>query len=201
METIKNNTMKIFLILLIGILGFIHNINAQLPAGASVLFADGKWYTARVISESTDRIKMEFLHSYSIYEFGSDGKIISSTGQYPKGQKVKEIGVRDKLKSVYNQSSVGKRGDILGIKFSDGQVYFCGIEESVEAYFTCTFMHTKSIYAMKREGNSWLVYASDKGKYPIGHKLADIYTLGSRRIFYSDGGNYFGGIQGLAKEN
>lgn len=184
--------MKKFIILWVCVVVFVNCMRGQLPAAAGVLFADGKRFSARVISESSDRIKLEFLHSFSVYEVSLDGTILSSTGNYPQGQKVKEVGVRDKLKSVYHQSSTGAAGDILGIKFSDGQVYFCGINESIEGYFTCTFYHTKSIYAMKREGESWFVYANAKGKYPIGHKLADIYSLGPRRIFYSDGGNYSG---------
>lgn len=193
--------MKKIIISIISIFVAFNNINAQSPSGVTVKFADSKFYSAKMISETPSTIKLEFLHSKSVYEFNIDGKILSSTGQYPKGQKVKMILIRDADKSIYNLSTLGYVNDFVGIKFSDGKVYFCKIMTSEANSFNCIFTHTYSFYTMKKEDNMWRVYSTDKGAYPKGHVLIDIYSLAPRRFFFNDGGNYVSGTPDFKQED
>lgn len=160
-------------------------------SGASILFADGKTYFGKVWAcASSSYIEIEFLHSHSRYKFNKQGVILSSTGAYPKGQKAKLISVKDAGSSVYIKAHVGKPGDLLGIKFSDYQDYFCTITKSENGIFSCNFFHSGSFYTIKKQGNVWKVFSSDIGIYPPGHTLIDIYTLEPGWVFYTDGSNY-----------
>jgi hypothetical protein len=182
--------MKKITLLLVMLLFTCMITNGQ-SGGASVLFADGKRYYGKVLSyASASSIDIKFLHSDSRYTFNKQGVIVSSTGAYPKGQKVKLISVKDGGNSVYTKANVGKPNDILGIKFSDYQSYFCSITKSENEAFTCIFYHSSSVYTIKKEGNVWKVFSSGTGAYPAGHALLDIWTLEDGWIFYTDGGNY-----------
>ena len=193
--------MKTLIFSILSIFVVISNTNAQLPSVTRVVFADGGDYSGRIISETADRVKVEFLHSHSIYEFSNTGTIISSTGKYAKGQKVKAIMIRAPLKSVYNLSNISADSIFLGIKFGDGQVYFCRLMASREGSFDCGFTHTKSYYTMMKEGNVWRVFKTDRGTYPVGHVILDIYTLDTGRFFYDDGSNSITFPQELSTEN
>ena len=166
------------------------SLSAQNPAAVSVKFNDDAMYAARVISETQTRLKVEFLHSHSIYEFDNNGFVISSNGQYKKSEKVKMILIKDAGESIYSQSIVGQPEEIKGFRFGDGQVYYSRLKQVEENYFTCRFHHTGSTYAFKKEGQTWKVYTSDKGTYPVGYIIKDIFTLLPRRFFYTDGGDH-----------
>ncbi len=54
--------MKTFIAFIIA--GLMHQIAlAQMPNESTVKFADGKFYTAKVLSETGERIKLQFLDS------------------------------------------------------------------------------------------------------------------------------------------
>ncbi|MBK8520696.1 MAG: hypothetical protein WAT20_15505 [Ferruginibacter sp.] len=187
--------------LLVFFTGFIFQLTkAQLPSESTVKFADGKFYTAKVITETTDKIKLQFLHSQSIYEFSKSGVILSSTGKYPKGQKIKMLLVKAPLHSLYYQSTIDA-SDALGIKFSDGQVYFCKVSSVQANSFYCTFPHTRSSYTMVKSGDTWKVFSTDTGTYPKGHVLVEIYKLAKRRLFFDDGSNVFPDADTVPDEN
>jgi hypothetical protein len=180
---------------------FIKSTNAQLPSATRVVFADGGDYTGKVLSRTTEKIKIEFLHSHSIYELNNYGIILSSTGKYPKGQKVKSIMIKDAAGSIYNERKISDTVYYLGIKFSDGQVYFCARISSGDGEFECGFTHSKNYYTMNKQGEIWQVYKTDKGSYPPGHVLLEIYILGSGWFFYNDGGNSISSPYDLPREN
>jgi hypothetical protein len=170
-----------------------------------VLFGDGKWYNARVLSNENNILKVEFINTRSIYQFNNQGIVLSSTGAYPKGHKVKKIilGVYDKM--VYEDLAwyTVEKGDILGVMFPDGQDYF-GVVQSVNpGYFDIIFCHSQNRYGMIKDkmgpnkdykgDNKWKVsYQPPAGMYPHGTEIIHLYRL-TRKIFYSadSGDNFF----------
>lgn len=177
-----------------------------LHSGASVMFADNKWYTGRVLSEANGIIKVEFLHSRSVYQFNSQGSIISSTGKYAVGQKVKQINVGDHEKEVYEDTAwyTVKEKDFLGVLFPDGQDYFGVVTKWHPGYFVIVFAHSGNVYDMIKDkmgpnndykgDNKWKVsFKPTGGMYPRGTEIISLYKL-KKRVFYSDGTGFNAGV-------
>lgn len=160
------------------------------PSLVDVYFADNKYYPAKLLEESGNQLKVQFIHSQSIYSFDNTGHIISSTGSYKPGDKVKLIRIFKFTEDLYNVSRTILNGTKLGIVFGDGQLYF-GFAAQITASLLhmVMFYHSWSVYDfIKPPSGKWKVYSTDKGKYPINHVIQSVYALEEEgRVFYSDG--------------
>lgn len=169
----------------------------------SILFSDGKWFSARVLSNENNIIKVEFLHTHSIYQFNDQGFILSSTGAYPKGQKVKKIILGEYEKMVYEDLAwyTVRTGDALGVMFPDGQDYFGVVKDLAPGYFDILFFHSQNQYSIIKDklgpnmdykgDNKWKVsYRPPTGIYTRGTEIISLYKL-ARRVFYTDSGDSF----------
>lgn len=159
---------------------------AQMPSGLIVQFADGKTYYARLIEKTSSSIKVEFLHSHSLYTFSSDGTILQSTGNYAAGSKVNGILIIDAERDIYQEpdlSSFSARH--VGVEFQDGQVYYAYVDSAGDDYLHLIFMHTASHYILKKESDGvWVVESNVGGAYPPGTIITKLFLMNSSGTMY-----------------
>ena len=161
------------------------NVNAQTPSAVFVTFNDNKPYTARQITRSATDIKVEFLHSHSLYKFNNQGFILNSNGAYPVGTRVSSIGYRDFIKTITNEPNMEPYQKMfVGVRFSDNQIYFGQIEIAATSDIQVFFTHSMSQYIFGRENGVWLVHRIKGGTYQENDKLLEIYLLGELYSFY-----------------
>lgn len=156
-------------------------------AMVTVGFADGSAYFGKKLAITENSINVEFLHSHSVYEFDKNGTILSSTGGYKVGDKVNMIDVMYYKESYFNERSltIPQTGSVnMGVVFADGQVYFGILEQVAGNQFTIYFAHTGSKYEMINKDGKWMVNWTDKGTYPLGYQLLDIFELDEPEVFY-----------------
>jgi len=153
----------------------------------TVGFADGNAYFAKKLAITDNTVKVEFLHSHSVYEFDKNGYILYSTGGYKVGDRVKMIDIAYYKESYFNEQSltIPQTGTVnMGVVFADGQVYFGILEQVTGNQFTIYFAHTGSKYDITNENGTWMVNWTDKGTYLPGTKLTDIFELDTPDNFY-----------------
>ncbi|GEM_PF-3473905 len=163
----------------------------QAPSQVQVKFADGKIYQAKELGRTATTIKVEFLHSHSIYVFNNSGFITHSTGSYGVGARVNYIRVYKYVQDVYERDIMRATGAPelnVGIEFEDGQVYFGWVAETdVAGIFTLKFYHTHSTYSMRKVNGIWEVAWTDIGTYAVGTMLHQLYEVAEK----SGEENYF----------
>lgn len=163
------------------------------PALVAVRFQDEKIYYANLLERNEGSIRVEFLHTHSIYEFDKQGYVIASTGQYKPGARVISISIHPYKESLYSRESLHSiSGDQLyiGVVFSDGKVYYGEAVATAEAsWFAITFLHSGSHYIMHKIEESWKVQKNYRGSYPEGTLLIDIFSVPFNGEAYYNGGS------------
>lgn len=179
-------TFKIWCLFAVSCL-LVQNLYSQDIAMVTVAFNDGSAYFGKKLAITDNTIRVEFLHSHSVYEFDKNGTILFSTGSYKVGDKVKMIDVAYYKESYFNEQSltIPQTGVVnMGVVFADGQVYFGILEQVAGNQFTIYFAHTGSKYDITNENGTWMVNWTDKGTYLPGTKLTDIFELDTPDNFY-----------------
>lgn len=164
-------------------------LNAQGNAMVDVGFPDGLLYYANQVSRTATSITVDFLHSGARYTFDNQGNILQSNGAYPAGGKVNLVVVSPYEQGIYHLESFhsidpGYEFNV-GVVFGDGKLYYGKVAPSGEAgWASIFFYHSNSTYTIHREGGVWKVWSTDKGSYPKGHTLRDIFKVGDPDPFY-----------------
>lgn len=156
---------------------------------AFVVFGDGKYYRGKILQETADMIRIQFLPSNNIYEFNSLGVITMSYGAYKVGGRTKLISVHEFVKDIYNEDNASYPFGFIGVRFGDGKLYFA-LSDDIQnnTIENAYFGHSGSSYNFIKENGVWKVSSTRGGGYPIGHIISQLYTLQNLgRIFYSDG--------------
>lgn len=154
-----------------------------------VVFADGKYYKGKVLDETSDMVRIQFLPSNSIYEFNRLGVITKSTGTYKAGALVKQISVHELVKDIYAEENAVYDYGFIGVRFGDGKLFFAltdGIGYNIvkDAFFS----HSGSVYGFIKENGKWKVAFTVGGAYPAGHIITQLYRVQNfGRVFYTDG--------------
>lgn len=162
---------------------------AQGIAFVKVGFPDGLIYYGNELGRTATTIKVQFIPSRAIYEFDKSGNILSSNGKYAAGGQVNLIVVDKYLMELTNresmQSTTGQSPFDVGVVFGDGQLYYGAVVSNSEAgWFSITFYHSGSQYTMHREDGTWKVWSTDKGTYPKGEPLSNIFEVGDEEFYY-----------------
>ena len=159
---------------------------------AIVFFSDGKCYHGKILQETPDMIRIQFLRSNNTYEFNKLGVITKSTGTYKAGSLVKLISIHEFIKDIYDEENTIYPYGFIGVRFGDGRLFYAltsvtdGIQNNT--INNVDFLHSNSIYNFIKENGKWKVAFTRGGGYPVGHVITQLYTLQNLgRVFYADG--------------
>ena len=165
-------------------------VSAQEIALVEVGFQDGLLYYANEVNRTPESITVDFLQSGARYVFDKNGNIISSNGKYAAGGQVNLIVVSKYLRGIYHHESL-QSTDMsdpfeVGVVFGDGKLYYGVVEASAEAgWASIMFYHSNSRYTFNWDEGAWKVWSTDKGSYPIGHQLTDIFEVGEPEMYFT----------------
>lgn len=154
---------------------------------ATVVFSDKQYHRGKILQETTDMIRIQFLPSNNTYEFNKLGVITKSTGTYKAGGMVKLIAVHEFIKDIYNEENTVYEG-IMGVKFGDGRLFF-GLTGGIKnnTLENVYFIHSGSTYNFIKENGRWKVTSTLGGAYPVGHGITQLYMVQNfGRAFYTD---------------
>lgn len=159
------------------------------PGMVHVKFQDGEGFFANLLEKKEGSIRVEFLHTHSIYEFDRNGYILASSGKYRPGTRVKAILIYPHQESLYareSMSSTSGDGGSVGVVFGDSKVYYGVLQNGGDAgWCSIYFFHSRNTYTLNKTNNTWKVHSTDKGSYPAGTTILDIFSIPM------DGENYF----------
>lgn len=161
----------------------------QFPSMAVVIFkGDKNYYHGKILEETTTKVKIQFIPSGSIYEINNLGVVEKSTGKYKAGSFVNFISLHDFIKDVYNEENAIYPYNFVGIRFSDGKLYY-GLSDGMlnNQMNNVYFSHSGKTYSFVKQGEKWKVSASN-GAYPVGNIITCLYMVQNfGRLFYTDG--------------
>lgn len=165
-------------------------VAAQEIALVSIGFQDGNLYYANEVNRTPESITVDFLQSGARYVFDNKGNIISSNGKYAAGGQVNLIIITKYLRGIYHHESLQSTDMAdpfeVGVVFGDGKVYYGVVEASAEAgWASVMFYHSNSQYTFHREDGAWKVWSTDKGSYPKGHQLTDLFEIGDTEMYFN----------------
>ena len=181
----KNNLLLLVIVSMISSLTF----GQQFSSMVDIFFPDGKYFNAKLLEESDNQVKVQIIPSQSIYVFDKAGQIISSTGSYKAGGKVKYVSISRFTEDLYNGTKVIDKPTSIGVVFGDGLLYF-GLAYIITAKWIkgVTFYHSGSYYEFLKPVDKWKVLITVNGKYPHDHLIRSVYSVEDiPRLFYSDG--------------
>jgi len=182
-------TVKIFIVFF-AFIAIPKFVSAQQIALVEVGFQDGLLYHANEVNRTPTTLTVDFLQSGARYVFDNSGNILSSNGKYAAGGQVNLIVVSKYLRGIYHHQSLQSTDTSdpfeVGVVFGDGKLYYGVVESSAEAgWASVVFHHSSSRYTFHWEDGAWKVWSTDKGSYPKGHQLTDIFEVGEPDIYFT----------------